>query len=156
MTLIALMLSGEGALTRWWTGVFAPWFGSMRWLLPFFLLLGGWWLEWGPGTRPGSGWGITLLGLGITYVGIIGAAQVVATSIGVSPATGGRIGRALANLLTDLVTPAGAFVLLVGLAVLGVIVGFRHPASPAAPPGGWDGALVRCHRGGLDASPADR
>ena len=88
MTLIALMLSGEGALTRWWTGVFAPWFGSMRWLLPFLLLLGGWWLEWGPGTRPGSGWGITLVGLGITYVGIIGAAQVVATSIGVSPATG--------------------------------------------------------------------
>ena len=41
MTFIALMLSGEGALTRWWTGVFAPWFGTMRWLLPFFLLLAG-------------------------------------------------------------------------------------------------------------------
>ena len=49
----------------------------MRWLLPFFLLLAGWWLEWGPGTRPGSGWGITLLGLAITYAGIVGAAQVL-------------------------------------------------------------------------------
>ncbi|HEU5225389.1 MAG TPA: DNA translocase FtsK 4TM domain-containing protein, partial [Actinomycetota bacterium] len=127
MTLIALMLPGEGALTSWWTGVFAPWFGSMRWLLPFFLLLGGWWLEWGPGTRPGSGWGITLLGLAITYVGIVSAAQVAATALGVSPATGGRIGRALAGTLSDLFTPAGAFVLLIGLAVVGVIVGFGIP-----------------------------
>ena len=44
----------------------------MRWLAPFLLLLAGWWLEWGPGTRPNSGWGITLLGLAITYVGIAG------------------------------------------------------------------------------------
>ena len=69
MTLIALILPGQGALTSWWTDVFAPWFGTMRWLLPFFLLLAGWWLEWGPGSRPGSGWGITLLGLAITYAG---------------------------------------------------------------------------------------
>jgi len=53
MTLIALILPGQGALTSWWTGLFAPWFGTMRWLLPFFLLIAGWWLEWGPGTRPG-------------------------------------------------------------------------------------------------------
>ena len=115
----------------------------MRWLLPFFLLLGGWWLEWGPAPGRDRAGASRSLGLAITYVGIIGAAQVVATSIGVSPATGGRIGRALAHLLTDLVTPAGAFVLLVGVAVLGVIVGFGIPLRAAAPPGGRVGALVR-------------
>ena len=77
MTFIALILPGQGALTSWWRDSFAPWFGTMRWLLPFFLLVAGWWLEWGPGTRPGSGWGITLLGLGITYAGIVAAMQVL-------------------------------------------------------------------------------
>ena len=127
MTLIALMPRGEGGgqgtLTSWWTDVFAPWFGTMRWLLPFMLLLAGWWLEWGPGTRPGSGWGITLLGLSITYAGIVGAVQV----IGLFGFTGGRVGRFLANTLTDLFSPAGAFVLCVALAILGVVIGFGIP-----------------------------
>ena len=42
MTLIALILPGEGALTSWWRDAFAPWFGTMRWLLPFLLLVAGW------------------------------------------------------------------------------------------------------------------
>ena len=120
MTLIALSLPGEGALTTWWRDTFSPWFGAMRWVAPFLLLLAGWWLEWGPGTRPGSGWGITLIGLFITYAGIAGAAQVLGVS-------GGRIGRGLASTLTDLFSAPGAFVLLVALAILGVIVGFGIP-----------------------------
>ncbi len=139
MTLIALTLPGEGTLTSWWTSVFAPWFGTMRWLLPFFLLLAGWWLEWGPGTRPGSGWGITLLGLSITYVGIAGAAQVLGAS-------GGRVGRGLADTLTDLFTPAGAIILLVALAIFGVIVGFGIPLRqlmhPAVGATRWFGATA--------------
>src|SRR5215207_8423748 len=68
MTLIALLPTTRGgSLTSWWTDLFAPWFGTMRWLLPFFLLASGWWLEWGPGKRPGSGWGTTVVGLAITY-----------------------------------------------------------------------------------------
>ena len=97
--------------------MFAPWFGTMRWLLPFFLLAAGWWLEWGPGRRPGSGWGITVLGLAITYAGILGAAQVLGVS-------GGRIGRALAAILTDLSLPAGALIVLLS----------------AWPPSGWSWA----------------
>ena len=100
MTLIALTLPSEGALTSWWTGVFSPWFGTMRWVPPFLLLLAGWWLEWGPGKRPGSGWGITLVGLFITYAGIAGAAQVLGVS-------GGRVGRTLATVLTDLLSAPG-------------------------------------------------
>ncbi|MFL5678581.1 MAG: DNA translocase FtsK [Chloroflexota bacterium] len=139
MTLIALTLPGEGALTSWWTGVFSPWFGTMRWVAPFLLLLAGWWLEWGPGTRPGSGWGITLLGLLITYAGIAGAAQVLGVS-------GGRIGRGLASTLTDLFSAPGAFVLLIAIAVLGVIIGFGIPlrqlAKPAVGTARWMGTTA--------------
>jgi S-DNA-T family DNA segregation ATPase FtsK/SpoIIIE len=127
----------------------------MRWLLPFFLLLAGWWLEWGPGTRPGSGWGITLLGLSITYVGIVGAAQVLGVS-------GGRVGRALAGTLEDLFTPVGAFVLLLALAILGIVVGFGIPLRqlmhPAVGTARWFGATaaasLRRTTGDTDAAAA--
>jgi len=139
MTLIALILPGQGALTSWWTGLFAPWFGTMRWLLPFFLLIAGWWLEWGPGTRPGSGWGMTLIGLAISYAGIVGAAQVLGVS-------GGRVGRALGNTFTDLFTPAGALVLCIAIAILGIIIGFGIPLRrlmhPAVGTARWFGATA--------------
>ena len=64
ITLIALILPGEGALTDWWRDSIAPWFETGRWLLPFLLLGGGWYVAAGPGTQPGSGWGMTLGGLG--------------------------------------------------------------------------------------------
>ena len=51
VTLIALMLPGQGALTDWWRNLAVPFFGTGRWLLPFVLLLSGWYLEWGPGKR---------------------------------------------------------------------------------------------------------
>ncbi|MDO8483673.1 MAG: DNA translocase FtsK [Candidatus Limnocylindrales bacterium] len=139
MTLIALVLPGQGTLTSWWTDVFAPWFGTMRWLLPFFLLACGWWLEWGPGRRPGSGWGITVLGLAITYAGLVGAAQVLSIS-------GGRIGRALAGTLNDLFPPVGSFVLLIALAAFGLVVGFGIPLRqllhPAVGTARWVGSTA--------------
>jgi len=151
MTLIALLPIGQGgALTSWWTDVFAPWFGTMRWLLPFFLLASGWWLEWGPGKRPGSGWGITVLGMAITYAGLVGAAQVLGVS-------GGRIGRALASMLTDLVGPVGAFVLLVAIAALGVVVGFGIPLrqllNPAVGTARWFGSTAAAS---LRRTPTDQ
>jgi S-DNA-T family DNA segregation ATPase FtsK/SpoIIIE len=149
MTLIALLPRGEGTLTNWWTDVFGPWFGTTRWLAPFMLLLAGWWLEWGPGTRPNSGWGITLLGLGITYIGIAGAAQVLGIS-------GGRVGRALAGTLTDLVSAPGAFVLLVALAIFGVVVGFGIPlrqlTRPVAGTARWMGTTAAAS---LKRTPAE-
>ena len=139
MTLIALVLPGQGSLTDWWTDTFAPWFGTMRWLLPFFLLAAGWWLEWGPGRRAGSGWGITLIGLAIAYLGIVGAAQVLGVS-------GGGIGRFLSNLLTGLVTAPGAFLLLLGLAIGGLVLGFgvelRRLIHPVTGTAKWMGATA--------------
>jgi hypothetical protein len=77
VTLISLILPGQGRLTDWWIGTVGPWFGSLRWLLPFLLLGGGWYVEWGPGRRPASGWGVTILGIVIAYVGLLGAVQVM-------------------------------------------------------------------------------
>jgi hypothetical protein len=139
MTLIALVLPGEGALTSWWTNIYAPWFGTMRRLLPFFLLASGWWLEWGPGRRPDSGWATTMLGLAITYSGLVGAAQ----GLGVS---GGRLGRALDFTLGNLVGPVGAFVLLIALAAFGLVVGFGIPLRqllhPAVGTARWFGSTA--------------
>ena len=125
MTFIALLLPGEGTLTSWWTGVFAPWFGSMRWLLPFLLLGAGWWLEWGPGKSPGSGWGLTLLGLSIAYAGVLGVVQIVA----IFGLTGGRVGRVLAAVSTELFPTVGAVVLLGAVALGGLVIGFGIPLA---------------------------
>jgi DNA segregation ATPase FtsK/SpoIIIE, S-DNA-T family len=120
MTLIALLpASGKGALTSWWTNVFAPWFGSMRWLFPFLLLGAGAYLEW---RRP-RGWGLTLLGLAIAYAGILGIAQVLFASP--SFAGGGRIGRFLASILQPLLTAPGALVILVAMVVVGLMLAFN-------------------------------
>src|SRR3970040_2483595 len=51
VTLIALILPGQGRLTDWWIGSVGAWFGSLRWLLPFLLLGAGGDVEWGPGRR---------------------------------------------------------------------------------------------------------
>ena len=69
-----------------------PYFGTGRWLLPFVLLLSGWYLEWGPGKEPGAPWGRTLLGIGMAYVGVLGLMQLIEFS---GEFTGGRIGRFL-------------------------------------------------------------
>ena len=87
MTFVALILPGQGSLTSWWTGVFAPWFGAMRWLLPFGLLSAGWYLE----TRHPKGWGLTLFGMALAYAGILGIAQILFANPSFSAA--GRIGR---------------------------------------------------------------
>ena len=119
MTFIALILPGQGSLTSWWTGVFAPWFGAMRWLLPFGLLAAGWYLE----TRQPKGWGLTLLGMAIAYAGVLGLAQILFATP-TFPA-GGRIGRFLEGLLEPLLTTPGAVIVLFAMVVIGVMLAFN-------------------------------
>jgi S-DNA-T family DNA segregation ATPase FtsK/SpoIIIE len=124
VTLIALMLPGQGALTDWWRNLAVPYFGTGRWLLPFVLLLSGWYLEWGPGREPGAPWGRTLLGIAMAYVGILGLMQLIHFS---GEFTGGRIGRFLVNGLQPLLTTPGAFVILLGLTIAGLLIAFDMP-----------------------------
>jgi S-DNA-T family DNA segregation ATPase FtsK/SpoIIIE len=155
VTLIALVLQGQGALTQWWIGTVGPWFGTLRWLLPFLLLGAGWYLEWGPGRHPGSGWGQTLLGTALAYVSLLGVVQVVAER------GGGHLGRFLASLLTPLVTAPGAIVVLLALVAIGLMIGFAlrpsellHPATAIARWFGSTAAASLRREPGAGAGPA--
>ena len=131
VTLIALLLPGEGSLTDWWRNVSVPFFGTGRWLLPAVLLLSGWYVEWGPGKEEGAPWGRTLLGIGMAYVGLLGLIQLV----NLNEFAGGRIGRFLVSVLEPLLTAPGAFVILTVLLVAGLLIAFdlslRTLLSPA-------------------------
>ncbi len=125
ITLIALILPGEGALTDWWRDSIAPWFETGRWLLPFLLLGGGWYIAAGPGKSPGSGWGMTVAGLAVAFIASLGAFEVVAPDVLEVERGGGRIGRFLVRTLEPMVTGPGTFVLLFGIAVVGVMLAFN-------------------------------
>ena len=124
ITLIALILPGEGALTDWWRDSIAPWFETGRWVLPFLLLGAGWYVAGGPGRQPGSGWGMTLSGLAIAFVAGLGAFEVLRLSIFETERGGGRIGRFLAGTLEPLLTGPGTFALLAAIGVLGLMLAF--------------------------------
>jgi DNA segregation ATPase FtsK/SpoIIIE, S-DNA-T family len=119
VTLIAFGLPGQGKLTDWWRDSVVPFFGSVRWLLPMLLLGAGWYVEWGPGREPGSGWGVTLAGVSFGYVGLLGVVETI------GPFSGGRIGRLLADVLIPWLTRPGAVIVMVGLAIGGILLAFN-------------------------------
>ena len=138
VTLIAF-LPGEGSVTRWFRDTVGPWFGTSRWLLPFILAATGWYIEWGPGKAPGSGWGLTLTGAVVAYTGFLGAASIVQPLRPGKGSGGGVVGRMLSDALSGLVTPTGAFILLIALGIAGVLIAFNlrlsqllHPMTTVA------------------------
>ncbi len=146
ITLIALILPGQGALTDWWRDSIAPWFETGRWLLPFLLLGGGWYVAGGPGRQPGSGWGMTLAGLGLAYVAGLGAFEVLKVELFDTERGGGRIGRFLAGTLEPLLTGPGTFVLLAAIAGLGLMLAFnlqlRELVAPLTGTARWVGSTT--------------
>jgi DNA segregation ATPase FtsK/SpoIIIE, S-DNA-T family len=122
--LIAVALPGQGKLTDAVRDLIAPFFGMGRFLLPFALLLAGWYLEWGPGHAAGAPWGRTLLGMVLAFAGFLGAIQVIEFRGGF---TGGHIGRFLAGILEPAFSPPGAFVILVAAILGGLLVAFDLP-----------------------------
>jgi S-DNA-T family DNA segregation ATPase FtsK/SpoIIIE len=143
ITLIGFVLVGQGKLTDTMRDVVAPWFGSLRWLLPALLLGAGWYVEWGPGKSPNSGWGLTLAGVALAYGGLLGAATVFAPATATRGSGGGNIGTFFRDLLVPLVTGPGAFVILVALTVVGLLLAFnlrlRDLTSPATRVAAWIG-----------------
>jgi DNA segregation ATPase FtsK/SpoIIIE, S-DNA-T family len=138
VTLIAF-LPGDGSVTRWFRDTVGPWFGSLRWLLPILLATTGWYIEWGPGKAPGSGWGLTLSGVVIAYVGLLGAASIFAPARVGKGSGGGLVGVFMSDGPSSWVTPTGAFVLLVALGIAGVLIAFNlrlsqllHPMTTTA------------------------
>jgi S-DNA-T family DNA segregation ATPase FtsK/SpoIIIE len=122
ITLIALMLPGEGTLTTWWRNAFAPFFGAGRWVLPFVLLAAGFYVE--RAQSAGGGWQLTLLGATLSYVAMLGLIDVLMLP---SPRrgvdlSGGYIGNALGDTLSALLSRPGAFVVLAAMAIAGLLV----------------------------------
>ncbi|HET9347047.1 MAG TPA: DNA translocase FtsK 4TM domain-containing protein [Candidatus Limnocylindrales bacterium] len=146
VTLIALALPGQGALTDWWRDSIAPWFETGRWLLPFLLLGAGWYVEWGPGKRPNSGWGLTLVGIAIAYIGFLGAFEVLDLTLMGTERGGGRIGRFEAGLLEPLLTGPGAFIVLLAIGIIGLMLAFnlrlRQVVRPVTGTARWVGTTA--------------
>jgi hypothetical protein len=117
VTLIGLALPSQGKLTDWWRDSIAPWFGSLRLLLPFILLTCGVWLQW---RRPTTGWRRRLVATFVAYACLMGIVGLLAEAGMLEGKSGGRIGTFLADVLPALITVPGTFLVLalVGVAAL--------------------------------------
>jgi DNA segregation ATPase FtsK/SpoIIIE, S-DNA-T family len=159
ITLIALTIQGQGSLTTWWQRTVGPWFGTLRWMLPFLLLGAGAYIEWGPGKRPNSGWGATLLGLAITYLSLLGMIEILDLFLFGRARTGGIVGTFVATPLRALLSGPGAFVVLLALAVIGLLIAFnlrlRDVTSPITSLARWFGstAAASMRRGPSETTP---
>ena len=116
ITLIALALPGQGRLTDIWRDTIAPWFGTGRWLLPFVLLAAGIYVE--RAREKATAWELRLLGGAIAYVGVLGLIDIS------DDRKGGRIGNVFTETLGGLITRPGAFVVLMGVLVAGLLIMF--------------------------------
>jgi DNA segregation ATPase FtsK/SpoIIIE, S-DNA-T family len=126
VTLIALALPGRGILNRYVADVLQPLFGQGAWLFPALLLLAGVFVERAPSS--GSGWRVTAVGGLVTLLGALGLIHLVAgtgSDGNALRAGGGWLGAALSGSLAALVSPPGAFVVLLGLLVAGVVLLFN-------------------------------
>jgi DNA segregation ATPase FtsK/SpoIIIE, S-DNA-T family len=126
VTGIALLLPGEGLLNRYVSDVLRPAFGQGAWLLPILLILAGVFIERAPNV--GNGWGVTALGGLVTFLGSLGLIHLVWGNGGGARALrqgGGWFGYQLSDLLSGLLSPPGAFVVLGGLMVGGILLLFN-------------------------------
>jgi hypothetical protein len=120
VTLIALLLPGEGRLTDWWRNAVAPWLGTGRWLLPPILIVAGIYVQRAKGAA--GRWQMALFGAAVAYVCFLGIGEVAHW------ANGGRIGRALAEFLVGqppkpgLIPAPAAFLVLAAGMVGGALV----------------------------------
>ena len=143
VTLIALALPGQGRLTDIWRDAIAPWFGTGRWLLPFVLLGAGVYVERARGKT--TAWELRLLGGAIAYTGVLGLIDLL------DDRKGGRIGTFVAHTLGGLITRPGAFVVLIGILVAGLLIMFDVSLATLLSP------LVRAakHVGASITAPAE-
>src|ERR1035437_842112 len=118
MLLIGLFIPSGGSLTDFIRNIVAPWFGTPRWLLPFLLLLLGYYLY--RAQSDNSDWQLTLLGSAVSYLSLLGVVGLL-TANDVRP-RGGGVGKALADFLSPLVSAPGAGLILSILVVAGLLL----------------------------------
>jgi S-DNA-T family DNA segregation ATPase FtsK/SpoIIIE len=132
VTLIALLLPGEGRLTDWWRDSIAPWLGTSRWLLPFVLLACGGWLAW---RRP-QRWAHRVAAALVAFVALQAIIGLLVDAGALDGRSGGYIGNWLADVLPRLVTVPGAFVVLTIIGVVALGVALDRPLRALAEPVG--------------------
>jgi S-DNA-T family DNA segregation ATPase FtsK/SpoIIIE len=123
--LIGLVLPGEGALTDWIRDVVAPWNGTGRWILPLLLIAAGIYVERAGGPR--SGWPRVLAGGALGFVSFLGLLSLLVDMGILEDRSGGRVGDFVADLLANLVTEPGAFVILVAGMLAGLAIALDRP-----------------------------
>ena len=122
ITLVALLLPGQGRLTDWWRNAVAPYLGTGRWALPPLLILAGIYVQQAKGV--GGRWIVALLGAAFAFVCLLGLLDLTH----VLGFTGGRIGKGIDAFLVAVGTKPGliprpaAFILLSGGMVAGLLV----------------------------------
>ncbi len=110
---IGLVFKG-GRLTDYEWYLVAPLFGTIRWLLPFVLLVSGYDLV--QTQAKSRDWEVTLLGSWLAFLSIDGLAGIVV------PGRAGTIGQGIASFMGDLITRPGAALLFSVLALAGLLL----------------------------------
>src|ERR1035437_8745523 len=118
MLLIGLFVPSGGQLTNFIRNIVAPWFGTVRWLLPFVLLLLGYYLY--RAQSDNSDWELTLVGSAVSYLSLVGVFGL-ATANDPTP-RGGGVGAAIADLLSPLISAPGAALVLTILMIAGLLL----------------------------------
>ena len=125
ITLLALFLGGQGLFGQFVTDVLRPSFGQGAWLLGVLLIVAGVMVERSATVH--SGWVVMAIGGVLVFLAGEGLIHLLsgrqATAADLS-AGGGSIGQGLAHGLTDLVGSAGAFVVLLGVVIVGILLMF--------------------------------
>ena len=157
ITLVALILPGQGRLTDLWRNAVAPWMGAGRWFLPPLLIVAGIYVQQAKGV--GGRWGVALLGALGAYICFLG----ILSLINWNKVHGGYIGNGIESFLVGngpkpgLIPRPAAFILLGAGMVGGILLaidrslptvlaqlgrGARAAADTLAPPADPDAAAA--------------
>lgn len=126
VTAIALLFPADGVLNRYVVDVLRPLFGQGAWLLAILLLVAGVAVE-RPGTL-GYGSSLTIIGGLLVFAAGLGLIHLIwghGSDNAALREGGGVVGITLSRGLSDLISPIGAFVVLLGLLVGGILLLFN-------------------------------
>jgi DNA segregation ATPase FtsK/SpoIIIE-like protein len=131
VTLFIGLVFRNGRLTDYEWYLLAPLFGTIRWLLPFVLIVSGY--ELVQSQVKSRDWQITLMGSFLAFLSVDGIAGLLYPVRPGDLGRAGTIGTAMADALGDQVTKPGAGLLFFVLAVAGVllVVDMSFPAAIA-------------------------
>jgi S-DNA-T family DNA segregation ATPase FtsK/SpoIIIE len=137
IVLIALVLPADGLVNGFVAGHLRATFGQGAWFLAVLLIVGGVMVERTPRMEPS--WLVVAFGGLLVFIGGEGLIHLLSSkggSIDDLAQGGGRIGYTLADTLTGLLSGFGAFVILAGMVVAGLLLMFeltlRHLVHPVS------------------------